>query len=270
MASHIALKQLNEMVLEGTMSFTTNELAQRMDVSAQGAVNVLTRLMKDGLVDRVSRGHYVIRQFGMLGTTASSESTALAVGARFGGLVHRIAYRSALSHHSLISRPSRVIYVATPTQVMASSISGRPVRVVREVADSVTVGAESAGHGAYVSDVERSLLDVGRRVDLAGGLESIGEALRSVSSDVNVEMLRGYAGSTRSLAALRRLSGIARVIGLEAMSSSLSYELEVPVKPLPINPASREEDEVWRDRTVNVAWTDTDLAELGAVAPGAA
>src|SRR4029450_6332918 len=82
---------------------------RRTGRSPTATANLLKRLASKGLIDRVRRGRYVIRRLGVLGTPAPSEDIAIAVAAVFGGRPHRIAYRSSLDEHDLISHPSRVI-----------------------------------------------------------------------------------------------------------------------------------------------------------------
>src|SRR4051812_13642566 len=61
------LQLLDELVAEGLMQFTANEAAVRLGRSRTGTANLLRRLLREGLVDRVRRGHYAIRQLGTLG-----------------------------------------------------------------------------------------------------------------------------------------------------------------------------------------------------------
>ena len=85
-----------------------------------------------GLIDRVRRGHYVVRQLGVLGTPAVAEEVALAVGAAFAGIPHRMGYRTALDEHDLIVHPARSITVATTKQIRTQTLSGRTLQLVQE------------------------------------------------------------------------------------------------------------------------------------------
>ena len=62
-------------------------------------------MTRSGLIDHVRRGHYALRQLGMLGTPATAEDIAMSVSAAFKGLAHRMAYRSALYEHNLLVHP---------------------------------------------------------------------------------------------------------------------------------------------------------------------
>lgn len=75
----------NELVAEGHSTFTFEEVEKRLGKSKTATANLLKRMEKAGLIDRVRRGHYAVRQLGVLGTPASAEDVALAVGAALGG-----------------------------------------------------------------------------------------------------------------------------------------------------------------------------------------
>ena len=169
MARKTALDLLDRLTAAGKSTFSTAEAVEILGRSPQSTVNLLGRLIDDGLIGRVSRGHYAIRPLGRLGTSAAAEDTALAVAAVFSDRPHRIAYRSALAHHGLVVRPSRVIQVACADQVRITELADRPLDVVRERSATVGVGSVSAGYGANVSTLERALLDGARRSDLIGG-----------------------------------------------------------------------------------------------------
>ena len=96
----------NELVAEGRPTFTLEEVEKRLGKSKTATANLLKRMQTAGLIDRVRRGYYVVRQLGVLGTPAASEDVALSVGTALKGLPHRIAYRSDLCEHDLGGRHS--------------------------------------------------------------------------------------------------------------------------------------------------------------------
>src|SRR5215813_4410218 len=89
------LNLLDELVSEGLTQFTSAQAAARLDRSAAATGNLLGRLVRDGLLDRVRRGHYAIRQLGTLGTRVAAENVLLSVAAGFRDVPHRVAYRTA-------------------------------------------------------------------------------------------------------------------------------------------------------------------------------
>src|SRR5215831_5925251 len=95
-AKSTGLALLDRFVSEGLTRFTSTEASVRLGRSAAATGNLLARLVRDGLLDRVRRGHYAIRQIGFLGTTAAAENVLLSVAAGFCDVRHRVAYRTAL------------------------------------------------------------------------------------------------------------------------------------------------------------------------------
>src|SRR5712691_11455813 len=174
---HRYLELLDELAVEGKEAFTTQDVEELGDLSPQSASNLLTRLVHRGMVDRVARGHYVMRPFGALGTRAAAEDITLPVGAVFAGKPHRIAYRAALDWHGVLEHPSRRIVLAVEKRPALRQLSGRPLRVVLEQPDRIAIGAIDAGHGARVSSLERALVECAARPALAGGIQVVATAL---------------------------------------------------------------------------------------------
>lgn len=246
------LQFLDDKLASGRSRFTTRELQERLDLSPQSASNLLARWRTAGLVDQVARGHYVIRQLGLLGTRAASEDVALAVGAFFGGEPHRIAYRSALDYHGLLIHPARTIQVACPRRVSAEELSGRSLQVVLEGPETVEVGTQEAGHEAHVSSLERSLVDAATRLDLVGGVTVLAEAL--TASSPNPDALNHLAHQLGAGVALRRIGSLAGQLRLP----DLEQRLEPPdpaSRSIRLDPRGRGDDEpVFRDPQWRVVW----------------
>jgi len=258
MARKTALDLLDRLTAAGESTFSTAEAVEILGRSPQSTVNLLSRLVDDGLIGRVSRGHYAIRPLGRLGTSAAAEDTALAVAAVFSDRPHRIAYRSALAHHGLVVRPSRVIQVACPDQVRITALAGRPLDVVRERSATVAVGSTRAGYGAYVSTRERALLDGARRSDLIGGLGVLGDALDTASSDIDIEELRSLAKQLGAIPALRRLVSLARILELDNLAENLLRGVQIPSTSIPADPRQPDPRE-WVDTAAGVVWSTPTL-----------
>ena len=114
------------------------------------------------------RGHYAVRQLGVLGTPAAAEDVALSVGAALKGLPHRIAWRSALFEHDMVVHPARSIQVATERRVRTRSLSSRGLQIVFEPPESLDVGRVPWG-ASYLSDRHCAVLDAAQRARLVGG-----------------------------------------------------------------------------------------------------
>jgi predicted transcriptional regulator of viral defense system len=251
MSRQLAL--INTFVADGRDEFTFEEARARLGTSPTAAANVLHSLLEKGLIDRVARGRYAIRPLGSLGTSAATRDLCLAVGVALSGTKHRIAYRSALSEHGLLSHPVRTIFVAATRQVRISTIGRRPLHVVIERMKTIGLEADRVGH-SWLSTPERALFECALRVDLAGGIEQLAEALSQAESAIDVGRIKRVvkAFGSRGLAAERRLATIGHTLGL-----SLPLNPKVSAKRPIIKLDPREERVEWVDHRFRVAWNLT-------------
>ncbi len=252
---------LNQLAIKSDV-FSFDEFVAAHGGSTTAAANAARRLTQMGLVDRVARGAYAIRPIGRIGTRAASEDLALPVGARFGGTSHRIGFRTALDFHGLLTRPSRTIQVATDRPTAITELGGRPFQSVSESASTIHIGSMNAGHGARISDPERTLLDAARRVDLVGGVSVIADALSRLSKeDYDPHRLVRYADMLQLAGPLRRLASIAknsdRIELVDVVAPSLRHRHRIPVDP------RARSGVAWVDPDFKVAWAQEQLDELG-------
>lgn len=245
------IELLDELVAQGKEVFTTRDVMELGDLSVQAASNLVTRLVRQGFVDRVARGRFALRPFGSLGTRAAAEDIALAVGAVFPSKLHRIAYRSALEWYGLLEHPSRQIVIATEKRPSLRQLSGRPLRIVVERADQITIGAIDAGHGARVSSQERALVESAARPSLAGGIQVVAAAL--ARARVSPDALEASARSLGARSALHRLGSIAEVLQLHPFTNGLEPMSSIG-RPIPLDPELVERAAVWRHSKWGVDW----------------
>lgn len=247
----LSLKPLDDRLAVGKTTLTSRELREELGLSPSATSNLLTRWRRAGLVDQVARGRYAIRQIGLLGTRASSEDVALAVSALVEGRAHRISYHSALDFHGLLTRPVRTVQIASPHRFASTVISGRPLEAVFERADTVELGVEPAGFGAFASNLERTLLDAAARPDLVGGYFPLAEALAASKPDA--ARLRELAEQLDASPALRRIGSLADRLEIAGLAGKLK-PLASPNWDLDLDPGLRGElgspfrDSIWRIR----------------------
>ena len=246
-----ALILADKLVADGAAAFTFEIAAMRLGKSKTATANVLKRMRNAGLIDRVRRGHYVVRPLGMLGTQAAAEDPALCVGAALKGGAHRIAYRSALEEHGLVARSAGSIQVASERPVRTRQLSGRPLKVVIESREKLLLGRVPRGM-SYVSDRHRAVLDAAQRPGLVGGFRVLAEALAAAAPDLQAEILMDRARRLGWAPALRRLGSLADALALGPLAGKLA-----PVHPitadLDLEPGTGQRT-VWRDSRWRVRW----------------
>lgn len=259
--NNAALGLVDNLVADGRTHFTFAEAQRRFGRSSSATGNLLQRMLTAGLIDRVRRGHYVIRQLGVLGTPSVAEEIALAVGAAFAGIPHRMGYRTALDEHDLTTHPGRSIYVATPQQIRTKTLSGRPLRIVKEPESNIKVGATACG-SSWVSSIERALLDAARRPNLVGGAAVLAEAIVAASNNIDIRALTLYAQELGWAPALRRIGSIADALEVDGLADRLQ-----PLKPLTadldLEPGANP-PRIWRDTRWHVRWpqSPTEIANV--------
>jgi len=248
---NIGLAFVDDLVADGKAHFTFAEGRERLQRSPGATANILRRLVENGLVDRVRRGHYVVRSLGVLGTRAVAESLSLAVAAAFVGLPHRIAYRSALDEHDLISHPSRTVQVACTRRVRSTKLSGRPLRTILETELAIDVGSQPHGD-SEVSDINRALLDAAARPELVGGAAVLAEALAAAGSKADPQRLTYYAAQLNWAPALCRIGSLADALELTALAGKLS-PLSTRAFDIALEPGTGAAV-AWRDPRWRVRW----------------
>ena len=240
----LSLALVNELVAEGRLTFTFDEIERRLGKSKTATANLLNRMEKLGLIDRVRRAHYVIRQLGVLGTPAAAEDIALSVGAALKDVPHRIAYQSALYEHDMLVHPARTIQVAVERRIRTKTLSGWPLKVVIESPEKLEVGRMPSGI-SFISDRHRAILDAAQRPLLVGGLEVLAQALNIAARQLDANILMDYARELDWAAALRRLGSLADTLALKPLHGALH-----PIKPistdLDLEPGIHEPT-MWRD-----------------------
>jgi len=249
----LGLRLLDELVAEGASQFTADQAAIRLGRSRTGTSNLLHRLLRAGLIDRVRRGHYAIRQLGMLGTAAAAEDVLLAVAAGFANEPYRVAYRSALDQLDLLAHPSRTIQVALAKPTRTERLSGRPLITVVEPAAALSIGSQKRG-AASISDLERALLDAAARPELVGGAAVLAEALTAASRRADPGRVMEYARQLAWGPALRRIGSIADALELEGLAGQLR-PLVKPTSDIELEPGRGRS--AWRDSRWWIRWNQT-------------
>lgn len=254
MTQSAALKLVDDFVAEGKLHFTFDEAVRELGRSPSATANMLRRMIAAGLIDRVRRGFYVVRNFGVLGTRAAAEDVALAVAAAFKGQIHRIGYLTALDEHDLISRPVRTIQVAATKRVRVRELSGRPLRTIREREVAISIGSLSHGP-SMISDLERALLDAAARPELIGGAATLAEAAYTAAKRADPVRLKQYAEQLGWAAALRRIGSVVDALDIKGLAGKLC-PLAIPNADLDLEPRSNATP-VWRDSRWRIRWTQS-------------
>jgi predicted transcriptional regulator of viral defense system len=249
MSTNAGLNLVDTLAAEGRTSMSAFEVRERLGLSAQSASNLLARLSRDGLIERVRRGEYLLRPLGELCVSATaSDRLAQAIAIAVGGASHRICYRTALHEHGLLSRPGRRVQVAVARRLYVDQLGDRSLESIIERPAFIHVGAEQHQQ-AWISTIERALLESAETPRRVGGISTVAEALAvaTLAPDRLVELGERLAFAP----GLRRLVSLDRHLRLGKLS-------EVVLSPrhgrlLPLDPADTRTDG-FIDHALGVRW----------------
>jgi predicted transcriptional regulator of viral defense system len=241
---------LDALSRESGDAFTLVAARDILQISSEATSNVLRRLRGEGLVERVSRGHYVIRPFGSLGASVVYESLPKAVASVFEEGTYRIAYLSALGELGLLQHPVPGIFVASTRQVRRQCLGSRRLRIVRERPTTIDLGSEMVD-GAHCSSVERALVEGAHRVDLAGGAQRLCEAMVAATPTARTREIERIAAAlgTRGQVALRRLASLSSALDLTFDFAPLTRR---PTSIIRLDPSDAHFE--WMDEHYKVSW----------------
>jgi predicted transcriptional regulator of viral defense system len=224
---------VDALAAEGRTDVSAHEVRRRLGLSAQASSNLLTRLARDGLVERIRRGHYLLHPLGELGVAwvASdrlSEAVVLAVGDRD----HRQCFGTALYEHGLLTRGGQRVQVAVSRRLFVDQIGGRPLESIIERAATIHVGSQSHG-GANISTIERALLESAQAPRRVGGISVVAEALAAAAP---MPLTVGELSNALGLdAGLRRLVSLDRKLELGKLNGIVLPAR--PLRPLRLDPS---------------------------------
>ena len=229
------VRLVDQLAAENRTEVSADEVRGRLGLSAQAASNLLSRLSRDGLVERIRRGHYLLHPLGELGVSAvASDRLAEAISLAVGDRDHRICFRTALHENGLLTRGGQRVQVAVSRRLFVTEIGGRSLESIIEKPATLHIGAQLLGT-AWISTIERALLesaDVPRRV---GGIAVVAEALAVAKP--NPTVLVKLSDQLGFATGLRRLVSLDRQLRLGALDS-----VELPqrdLRPLRLDPTDQ-------------------------------
>lgn len=249
MSTLLGIDLLDALAAEGRSTVTAAEVRERLGVSPQAASNLLARLVRDGFVERIRRGEYILQPLGELGVSAvAGDRLAEAIVLVVGDRAHRLCYRTALHEHGLLTRPGRAIQVAVDRRLRVPSLGGRLLESIIEDPRRIDVGTERLGE-ARISTVERALLESAQVPRRVGGIASVAEAL--AGAEPRSTHLQSLASRLGLEVGLRRLVSLDDRLHIGHIGT-----VRLPQRsgrPLPLDPIDARQDG-FLDQEHDVRW----------------
>ncbi len=204
---------LSRLAARGQTIFSTGQ-AEAFWGNARHAANVLSRLVEKGWLQRLERGVYMILPLEAGPERAWSES-ALVIAPY---LIHpaAVAYWSALHYWNMTEQVPQTVFVQSTRRKRPLEVLGMRFRFVT-VSHAHFFGIARRtldGKAIYVTDREKTLLDVAARPDLSGGIVQLAQALLAAHTDVDWVRLDRYLDRWGGGVVVKRLGYLVEVLAL--------------------------------------------------------
>lgn len=211
--SPVEQKAYFALLKHGSIIARGEDLSSVLDISPVWAKNILSKLAKQGVAQRVGRGKYVVIPADVIYGRKSYVSDPLVlVSELMKGNEYYVAYYSAAHVHGLVEQMPFKTTVAVLKQMRPIEIGNISVSFVT-LKKSKFFGYEEIKYSDVnlsASDLEKTVVDCVDRPDLCGGIP---EVVRTVSNAletgrVNWQRLFSYVKRFRSYAIAQRLGFI--------------------------------------------------------------
>ncbi|MDD1744997.1 MAG: type IV toxin-antitoxin system AbiEi family antitoxin domain-containing protein [Candidatus Methanoperedens sp.] len=203
---------LNELARKGK-TFTFEDAARTSSLSHQSLKVMLSRMEKEGFVERIEKGKYLIIPLGARkGRYTINE---FIIGSQFVKPAV-IAYWSALNYHGLTEQIPNMVFIQTTSRKKEQrpEIFDVRYRIVR-VTKQKFFGFEKVwidDAAVQITDLEKTVVDCLDKPQYCGG---IAEAAKALQGDLDIEKLKKYAMKIGNSAVIKRLGTLCEKIGIK-------------------------------------------------------
>ena len=197
-------------------TFTVSEVVKKLKIPREVLWVLLFRLEKQGRIERIEKGKYMIIPLGAeKGKYTLNEFTlgSIAVDPCI------IAYWSALHHHGLTEQIPLTIFIQTTSRKKKQNLKifGIPYKIIRIKPEKI-FGTEKLWLDeteVLITNKEKTIIDCLDKPKYAGGIIEVAKALQEKSIDL--EKIKDYTIKLNNSAVTRRLG-------------YLCDKLEIPIK----------------------------------------
>lgn len=192
---------IDEMENRDLVIFTSRDVMRFLDVSRRNAYRIVNRMEEKGLVQRVERGKFIIKD------TMEKLDVLEIVSYLFSPSY--IGFWSALHFHGMTDQVPRKVFVATTKRKRNLWLQGQEIVYVM-IKRELFFGYEAYGR-VIASDREKTIIDCLRHPEYAGGIAQVSNAL---SENLDIPRLIEYSQMMGSSAVASRLGYILEKKGL--------------------------------------------------------
>lgn len=226
--------------------FSTEEAEKALGWSKVDLHPVLFRLVQKGKLVRIKRGLFCLVPPGTGDLKRGyPQNWFLIAKALAGDKPYFVSHYSAMHLHGMTGESIQTIFISLSEQRRAPKDLRIPIQFVtvpRKRFWGIEEKWVTNEEKVHVSDLERTILDVLDRPDLAGGISEIARGLWLVKNDIDASKLAFYARRFDSLAAVKRLGFLMEKLELEAggVANKLNRFVQSSTSFASLDPTSKQ------------------------------
>lgn len=232
--------------------FTTDDAAEAFDVTRDSLNVILSRMEKEGVIERLERGKYLVIPL----SSRSGEYTLheFVIGSE---LVepYAVAYWSALNHHGLTEQIPYTIFIQTTSRKSKWDFEVIGVRyLIIRVKESKFYGLEKIwieDKQVNVTDKEKTIVDCLDKPEYCGGVIEVAKALKY--QDFGQEKLSTYAVRIGNSGVIRRLGYLCDCLDIDILLPKIESRSYLYLDPT--QPKNGDTESEWRLK-VNIRLDD--------------
>ena len=215
--SPVEQKAYFALLKRGSIIARTEDLSSVLDVSAVWAKNILSKLARKGVAQRVGRGKYIVIPADILyGRKSYVADPLVLISELMNGTEYYVAYYSAAHVHGLTEQMPFKTTVAVLKQLRSINVGNISVNFVN-LKKSRFFGYEESRYldaTFNVSDIEKTLVDSVDRPELCGGIPEVVRIISNAleTGHVNQKKLVSYVKKFASHAVAQRLGFIVEYV----------------------------------------------------------
>jgi predicted transcriptional regulator of viral defense system len=229
--------------LASKKTFTMQDAQKISTVNKAVLKVILSRLEKQGQIERIEKGKYMIIPLGAKKGTYTLNEFALGTN-----IVQPcvIAYWSALHYHGYTEQVPRTVFLQTTARKKKQGLTifGIPYKIVRIKKEKI-FGTENVWFEEIpvtITDKEKTIIDCLDKPQYSGGIIEVAKALRTKKYDA--QKLKNYAHTIHNTGVIRRLGYLCDTLGIPLAISPITTRNYLKLDPT--QPTTTTTDATWK------------------------
>lgn len=193
--------------------FTIDEAEKMLNIERESLRVTLTRMEKEGLIERLERGKYIV--IPLSARKGGYTLNELIIGSE---LVepYTISYWSALNYHGLTEQMSNTVFIQTTSRKKKRDLNIFGVRyLIVKISSPRYYGIESIwieNKRINITDKEKTIIDCLDRPEYCGGVIEVAKALNN--DELDYKRLSHYSKKIGNSGVVRRLGYLCEALNI--------------------------------------------------------